>query len=184
MKKLILKNKIASIIVATLLVISLGGGVWIYTSYAQEAPTLEPGQELTVEVDEASSTDEHVEVEEERTQSVEQEFPMDMGEGEVRTALHLMSHQKVKAKKKWGALPLTEERVDRLITVVQSGDYNNGNQYLDILNAWKNKDFSQADKHHNTIWRMQNGTVGKATGVLNKAQEVAFVEEKFGKKEE
>ena len=38
-----------------------------------------------------------------------------MTEEQVQDAIHQMSHQKVRAEKKWGFIPLTRERVDRSI---------------------------------------------------------------------
>ncbi|WP_199880701.1 DUF6241 domain-containing protein [Bacillus massiliglaciei] len=57
---------------------------------------------------------------------------MDMSEDALRNALHGMSHQKIKANDKWGFIPLTEERVDRLKAVTEAGMYKEKNVYLGI----------------------------------------------------
>lgn len=115
------------------------------------------------------------------TEQAEKEFPVDMPETEVMAALHKMSHQKVVARKKWGAIPLTPQRVDRLLSVVtqNKSKYKNSEVYIDILNRWADGDFSHADDDHNVIWNLQGGTVGKATGLASTNEEKEFIEQNF-----
>ncbi|MDQ0162095.1 DUF6241 domain-containing protein [Aeribacillus alveayuensis] len=101
---------------------------------------------------------------------------VDLSEKDIQNYIHGMSHQKVKADEKWIHYFITEERIQFLIDVVKNGDYKHKELYLDILSRWKNGDFSQADQDHNEIWRLQGGTVGKATGVLTKEEEEAYLE--------
>jgi hypothetical protein len=117
--------------------------------------------------------------------TIEEDFPMDMSELAVQNAIHHMSHQKVEADKKWGVLPLTEERVDRLLEVVQHNrnDYKHGSVYEEILLKWQNKNFTRVDDDHNTIWELQDGSVGRATGILSAKEEQEFIEEKFSKRQ-
>ncbi|MFC5464779.1 DUF6241 domain-containing protein [Lederbergia graminis] len=117
--------------------------------------------------------------EEEREETVEEEFPINMHENRVQTAIHRMSHQKIRADEKWGFLPLTDERVQRLIEVVEANDYKHSETYMAILKRWERHDFSQADKDHNAIWTIQNGTIGKATGLLTIEEEKAFIRKHF-----
>ncbi|EDL64387.1 hypothetical protein BSG1_21545 [Bacillus sp. SG-1] len=109
----------------------------------------------------------------------ENEIPNAMREDDLQQKIHDMSHQKVKAAQKWGSLEITPERIDHLISVVESGNYEHSHVYLDILYGWKEGDFSEADKDHNTIWRLQGGTIGKATGVLSVAEEQKYIEKHF-----
>lgn len=122
-----------------------------------------------------------IEIIETDAEPVEEEFPMDMSEEAIKDAIHGMSHQKVEAEEKWGFIPLTAERVNRLKTIVEQNkeDYENASIYLDILNRWSTNDFSQVDHDHNKIWDLQNGTIGKATGILSTEEEKAFIEEHF-----
>ncbi|WP_044747076.1 DUF6241 domain-containing protein [Bacillus alveayuensis] len=101
---------------------------------------------------------------------------VDLSEKDIQNYIHGMSHQKVKADEKWIHYFITEERIQFLIDVVENGDYKHKDLYLDILSRWKDGDFSQADQDHNEIWRLQGGTVGKATGVLTKEEEEAYLE--------
>ncbi|WP_078548811.1 DUF6241 domain-containing protein [Litchfieldia alkalitelluris] len=108
-------------------------------------------------------------------------FKDTMSESAVQHAIHQMSHQKVKADKKWGAIQLTNERVLRLTEVVEQNKskYRHDSIYLDILTRWAKGDFSQVDKDHNKIWQLQGGNVGRATGILSTKQEQQFIERNF-----
>lgn len=122
-----------------------------------------------------------IEILEKEAIPVEQEFPDSINESAVRQAIHGMSHQKVEAEDKWGFMPLTAERVHRLIKVVGINEvgYKSAGLYLDILNRWSNNDFSQVDNDHNAIWELQNGNIGEATGILSVEEEREFIEEHF-----
>ncbi|WJY28049.1 DUF6241 domain-containing protein [Sporosarcina trichiuri] len=121
-------------------------------------------------------------IEEDRDVPVEEEFPASMDQLEVENAIHDMSHQKVRAEDKWGFLPMTQDRVERLTEVVEKNKKKygkNADVYLDILQRWSNDDFSAVDQDHNTIWDMQGGTVGKATGILTIEQEQEFIRKHY-----
>ncbi|MBG9589535.1 DUF6241 domain-containing protein [Cytobacillus firmus] len=120
-----------------------------------------------------------IEIKETNVEPIEEEFPTDMTEYAVQNAIHGMSHQKVRADDKWGFIPLTTERVTRLKAVVEANEYEEEGLYLDILNRWSKNDFSQVDQDHNAIWDLQNGTIGKATGILSADEEKAFIEMHF-----
>ncbi|NYF23665.1 DUF6241 domain-containing protein [Sporosarcina sp. JAI121] len=122
-----------------------------------------------------------IEIDEVRKEPIEMEFPSSMDEFDVQAAIHGMSHQKVQAKDKWGFLPLTQDRVTRLIEVVEENksSYENSELYIRILTRWSNNDFSQADKDHNAIWELQGGNVGRATGILSAEEERKFIKEHF-----
>jgi len=97
-------------------------------------------------------------------------------EKDIQHYIHGMSHQKVKAEEKWVHYTITEERIQFLLEVVQNGDYEYKDVYLDILTRWSKGDFSQADKDHNVVWQLLGGSVGKATGILTKEEEQAYLE--------
>lgn len=103
-----------------------------------------------------------------------------MTELTVQDLIHSMSHQKVKAKQKWGRVILiTQEKVATLIKIVETNynKYEHSDIYLDILNRWYANDFSKADKDHNAIWKLQNGNIGDATGLLNAVEELEYIEQ-------
>ncbi|OZU87140.1 hypothetical protein CIL03_18315 [Virgibacillus indicus] len=90
--------------------------------------------------------------------------------------IHGMSHQKVKAEKKWGFYEIHPQRVQWLLNGLDQVDLKHENTYQDILAKWKNGNFSTADDDHNVIWNIQGGTVGKATGILSPEEEQEYVE--------
>lgn len=120
-----------------------------------------------------------INIKEPNAEPVEEEFPDDMDEVEVQGHIHAMSHQKVIAQDKWGFLPMTEERISRLIEVVSASDFEHKELYEDILKRWSERDFSQIHHDHNAVWNLQGGTVGKATGVLSAEEEKEFIEEYY-----
>ncbi|MDX1807169.1 MAG: DUF6241 domain-containing protein [Paenisporosarcina sp.] len=112
---------------------------------------------------------------------VDEEFPFTMKDYQVATAIHAMSHQKIQADEKWGLLPLTTERVARLMDVIETNknDYKNARLYMGILSRWSENDFSQIDLEHNQIWESQGGTIGRATGILSYEEEVKYIEQYY-----
>ena len=102
-------------------------------------------------------------------------------EKEFQQIIHEMSHQKVHADTKWGHLEITPERIDYLIAVlsIYGEEYENKELYQGILLDWKKGDFSNAVEAHNSIWRLQNGNIGKATRLLTPEEEQEYIEKHF-----
>ncbi|MED1469244.1 DUF6241 domain-containing protein [Bacillus salipaludis] len=123
--------------------------------------------------------EEIIEVKEPKETIIEKELPMDMNEIDFQQTIHNMSHQKVLAEEKRGAEPLTHDRVLRLIKIAEKSHYLNKNDYLGILKRWEANDFSNADNDHNIIWNLQDGTVGRASGVMSPEQERQYIDENF-----
>lgn len=90
--------------------------------------------------------------------------------------IHGMSHQKVKASKKWGFYEVHPNRIKWLLEGLDEVELDNESIYRDILEKWSDGKFSSVDDDHNAIWSLQNGTVGKATGILSTDEEQAYVE--------
>lgn len=106
--------------------------------------------------------------------------PEELTDKHFQDFIHKMSHQKVEAEDKWGFFEITDERIDWLLEALEHDDVKrtltDADVYLDILNRWHDHDFSQVDKDHNAIWRLQDGTIGKATGILSEEEEQAYIE--------
>ncbi|WP_411953998.1 DUF6241 domain-containing protein [Alkalibacillus sp. S2W] len=96
---------------------------------------------------------------------------------DVQVYIHKMSHQKVEASEKWGFYLITDERIEWLQSGVEAASENleHSDTYQSILNAWAEGDFSQANDHHNTVWELQDGTVGYARDVLTSEEEEAYI---------
>ncbi|CAI9391520.1 DUF6241 domain-containing protein [Niallia sp. Sow4_A1] len=100
-------------------------------------------------------------------------------EDRVISTMHEMTHQKVRADQKWGAVEMTEERIDMLNDIVKNSTYHNKDALLKILSKWKEGDFRTADEDHNALWSLQDGNIGKATGILSEEEEQEFIEKTF-----
>jgi len=100
-------------------------------------------------------------------------------EDEVIEMMHQMTHQKVVADTKWGSIEMTPERVKTLIDVVETEEYPHSDELLEILKRWDKGDFSQVDDDHNTLWTIQGGTIGYATGILSEEEEAEFIKHNF-----
>lgn len=96
--------------------------------------------------------------------------------------IHAMSHQKVQAKEKWSYYKITDERIDFLLSQLEINQYDYEETYKGILTNWKDGDFSNAVSDHNKIWRIQEGTIGKATGLLSPKAEEAYISEQTKEK--
>jgi Family of unknown function (DUF6241) len=124
----------------------------------EEAPD-EPAQETTTE------------------NTFEKKVKTPLSEELIQQYIHAMSHQKVAAKEKWSFFEITDERIDFLLTQLEVNQYENEQLYTEILSSWKEGDFSNAVSHHNAVWNLQDGSIGKATGLLSPKEEEAFKQE-------
>lgn len=104
-----------------------------------------------------------------------------MEEAQVQEYLHHMTHQKVEADEKWGAVKVTPENIESLLEIVTANQdmYEHGEYYVTVLEQWKTGDFNNAVDVHNFVWKLKGGTIGHATRLLNKAEEQIFIEERF-----
>lgn len=106
----------------------------------------------------------------------EQTKTKDLTDAMYQEYIHGMSHQKVKAEKKWGFYEIHPERIKWLLDGLDDVNVKHEDIYREILVKWKEGNFAEVDDDHNTIWSLQGGTVGKATGILSKEEEQDYVE--------
>ncbi|XKE93951.1 DUF6241 domain-containing protein [Metaplanococcus flavidus] len=106
---------------------------------------------------------------------------VDMEEERVQIYLHQMTHQKITADKKRGAVEMSEENIGNMLKIVKENYdyYEHSDFYEQTLMAWQDGDFSNSVSVHNTIWNWHNGTVGRATGLMSAEQEAEYVEDHF-----
>ncbi|GAB3061863.1 DUF6241 domain-containing protein [Virgibacillus ainsalahensis] len=90
--------------------------------------------------------------------------------------IHGMSHQKIKADKKWGFYEIHPQRITWLLDGLEQANVEHESVYKDILKKWEAGNFTSVDEDHNSIWDLQDGTVGKATGILSAEEEQEYVE--------
>jgi len=104
-----------------------------------------------------------------------------MEEAQLQKYLHHMTHQKVEAEEKWGSVKMTPENIESLLAIAETNQdkYKYGEYYSMVLKEWRAGIFENSVDVHNFIWQQQGGTVGHATGLLEKAEEQAYIEERF-----
>jgi len=101
----------------------------------------------------------------------------EMNDAYFQKYIHGMSHQKVEAPQKWSFYELTQERVEWLLVALDgSMEVKNKYEYKQILSKWYHGDFSTVDEDHNLVWEMQNGNIGKASGILSVEEEQEFID--------
>ncbi|WP_042462701.1 DUF6241 domain-containing protein [Neobacillus dielmonensis] len=98
----------------------------------------------------------------------------------VIEVMHKMTHQKVKAEDKWGAIPMIPDTINKVYEIVNNSQFELKEDLLGILDKWKNGNFASVDTDHNYFWRYQDGTVGKAYGIMSKSEEKTFVINNYG----
>jgi len=86
-------------------------------------------------------------------------------ETDIQNTIHQMANSVIIANEKWGEIKITQKKIEELIIEIEESDFSYKDTYLDILNRWKNGDFTRAMYDHNEVWHMLNGSVGEATGV-------------------
>ncbi|MGG1630912.1 DUF6241 domain-containing protein [Rossellomorea sp. NRS-1567] len=104
-----------------------------------------------------------------------EEVKTPLSEKLMQQYIHAMSHQKVAAKEKWSFFEITDERIDYLLNQLEINQYKHEGTYKDILTSWKEGDFSGAVSDHNKVWRIQEGTIGKATSLLSPKEEEVYL---------
>lgn len=98
-----------------------------------------------------------------------------LSDADYQEYIHGMSHQKVKAEQKWGFYQITPERIHWLLEGLDHTELKFEETYRNILEKWAKGEFTTADDDHNTIWELQGGTIGRATGVLTPEEEETYI---------
>ena len=100
-------------------------------------------------------------------------------EDEVIGVMHKMTHQKVRAERKIGAIPMVEDTINQVYDIVSNSNFANKEKMLEIVGIWKKGWFHNIDSNHNFLWKQQEGSVGRAYGILSSAEEKEFIRENF-----
>lgn len=99
---------------------------------------------------------------------------------DVLSVMHMMTHQKIIANEKWGAILMTPENIDTVHKIIEQNNYPYKSDLLIISKRWKTGDFENVDQDHNSIWTLQGGTIGKAQGIMTTEEERWFIIHNFG----
>lgn len=159
----------------TVLLLAAAGIGWYLMSTQAEAMTEQEVKEAMTES--AEKADEKLQTYEEEGKNPfgSEQSQSELTDSDYQSYIHSMSHQKVKANKKWGFTEIHPDRIDWLLTGLDQTTLTHKQVYKEILTKWQAGDFSTADEDHNRIWTLQNGNVGKATGVLTPQEEAQLL---------
>lgn len=175
--KFILKTVIITVIMLTLLA---GGGYWFIQNLSADK-----GDEISSVAKEIEQQEESQETvgtaKAKKSEATKKPVHVGMSEAQVQIYLHQMTHQKIVADKKRGAVEMTAKNIANMLTIVKKNhdSYEHSDFYEKTLAAWEKGDFSNVASIHNTIWNWHNGTVGRATGLMTQEQEEAYVSKHF-----
>ncbi|MEH6908497.1 DUF6241 domain-containing protein [Neobacillus drentensis] len=97
----------------------------------------------------------------------------------VIEVMHKMTHQKVKAKEKWGAIPMIPDTINQVYDIVEKSKFEQKDDLLAILAKWKKGNYSEVNEDHNYFWTYQGGTIGKSYGIMSKSEEETFILNNF-----
>ncbi|EJS73968.1 PRK06770 family protein [Bacillus cereus] len=100
-------------------------------------------------------------------------------EEEVISAMHSMTHQKVKANDGRGATPMSKKNAEKVRNILNENDFKNKEELLAITERWVNRDFSKIVEEHNYFWELQDGKIGEATK-MDSLDEQTFSLNTFG----
>ncbi|EOQ01937.1 MULTISPECIES: PRK06770 family protein [Bacillus cereus group] len=100
-------------------------------------------------------------------------------EEEVISAMHSMTHQKVKACEGKGATPMSKKNAEKVRNILNGNNFKNKEELLAITERWANRDFSKIVEEHNYFIKLQGGVIGEAT-VMDKVDEQVFCLNTFG----
>lgn len=112
--------------------------------------------------------------------SAKLQITKDSTEEDLVKAMHSMTHQKVIAEQKWGAIPMSKENAEKVRSILNESNFETKEELLAIAERWINKDFSKVVDDHNYFWKLQGGNIGKATGVMDPLEEQTFSLNNFG----
>jgi hypothetical protein len=170
---------IAYIIVFLVVVSSLTTYSFLTTSPERTKANEENSAEKTSEKVEGASS---IDAGESNEDPFNEEVATPLTEVVLQQYIHAMSHQKVKAEEKWSFYKMTDDRIQFLLNQLEVEDYEHEDLYHTILLKWQEGDLSSVDDDHNEIWKLQGGTVGKATGILTKEEENQYLQKQKNEK--
>lgn len=97
-------------------------------------------------------------------------------EKRMQEVLHEMTHQKVSARLKNGAVQMSKDNILACIKIVEASDYKAKNYYLNMLNRWWDGNFNAVDSDHNALHgllKLDGDT--RANGQLSDSEEDEFL---------
>ncbi|MFP7416103.1 DUF6241 domain-containing protein [Priestia filamentosa] len=98
---------------------------------------------------------------------------------DIENIMHKMTHQKVRAERKTGAVRMTPEAIDEVIELINDVQPSNSQELLKMANHWKNGNYEHIVEEHNYFWSREGGDIGKAYGRASLIEENEFIRQNF-----
>ncbi|WP_156186991.1 DUF6241 domain-containing protein [Bacillus sp. FJAT-27231] len=161
-------KKIASILLSIVTIFAVFGGIAL-TIMSADGPAEKEAQNKPIQTkEEAKVNDEFLQRQIKVNGESNTELPALIvgNEPQVTEMMHQMTHQKVVADEKWGAIEMTPDNIAALKKHVMENDFKSEAFFLEILDRWESGNFDKVDKDHNALWRAQEGTIGIAYDLM------------------
>ncbi|WP_215192916.1 DUF6241 domain-containing protein [Exiguobacterium sp. s7] len=100
--------------------------------------------------------------------------------------MHLMTHQKISARSKWGAIPMTPQNIQQsaeYLNLLKSKFKIRDDMYAElnvILENWSQGDFSKTDTEQDRLLHFLQASRGFSNGLATKNEEELFILNNFG----
>ncbi|MEJ6527440.1 DUF6241 domain-containing protein [Exiguobacterium sp. USCH10] len=112
--------------------------------------------------------------------------PKKLNKGNLVEAMHLMTHQKILATEKAGAIPMTHDNLKEVRDYlellrdknkIKSEDYR---QLGQIIERWEQAIFDEIDKEQDLLLEEMYAVIGFSNGLATRAEEELFILNNFG----
>lgn len=109
-----------------------------------------------------------------------------LNKGNLVDAMHLMTHQKILATEKAGAIPMTHDNLKEVRDYlellrdknkIKSEDYR---QLGQIIERWEQAIFDEIDKEQDLLLEEMYAVIGFSNGLATRAEEELFILNNFG----
>ena len=90
---------------------------------------------------------------------------------DIYTLIHHMANTLIEAEdgEVWGEKTINNQSVNKAMKIVISSEFLTEEEreiLLNVLQAWKEKDYSNGVEAHNYVWKKLNGNIGRAKELL------------------
>ncbi|WP_152538893.1 MULTISPECIES: DUF6241 domain-containing protein [Exiguobacterium] len=112
--------------------------------------------------------------------------PKKLNKGNLVEAMHLMTHQKILATEKAGAIPMTHKNLKEVreyLELLHDQNKIKSDDYLQlggIIERWEKAMFDEIDKEQDVLLEEMYAAIGFSNGLSTRAEEELFILNNFG----
>jgi hypothetical protein len=112
--------------------------------------------------------------------------PKKLNKGNLVEAMHLMTHQKILATEKAGAIPMTHDNLKEVrdyLELLRDKNKIKSEDYLQlgrIIERWEQAIFDEIDKEQDLLLEEMYAVIGFSNGLATRAEEELFIINNFG----